>query len=88
MPMNPMRPISASNGRGISPAASQARTWGAIFSRAKARAIDDEAPSTSHVRPLGSVKLDGGRLPVGSEGVAKPVDSCSVGIEFALNWMV
>src|SRR5215470_9193622 len=38
MPMKPSRPISASNARGISPAASQARACGATCSWAKARA--------------------------------------------------
>src|SRR5260221_6251525 len=39
MPKNPSWPISASSGRGISPAASQARTCGAILSCANARAV-------------------------------------------------
>src|SRR3954451_19167009 len=39
MPRKPSLPISASNGRGISPAASQARTCGSTCSRANARAV-------------------------------------------------
>src|SRR4051812_21540249 len=39
MPRKPSLPISASSGRGISPAASQARTCGNTCSRAKARAV-------------------------------------------------
>src|SRR5512139_4115941 len=39
MPIRPSRPISASIGRGIAPAASQSRTCGATFSCANARAV-------------------------------------------------
>src|SRR5437868_9573063 len=39
IPMKPMRPISPSRARGISPAASQARTCGNTCSCAKARAV-------------------------------------------------
>src|SRR5260221_13504594 len=50
MPKNPSWPISASSDRGISPAASQARTCGAIFSTAKARAV-------SRIRICSSVRI-------------------------------
>ena len=49
MPMKPSWPISASSARGISPAASHARTCGATFSCAKARAV-------SRIRVCSSVR--------------------------------
>src|SRR5215213_4060175 len=49
MPMKPSSPISVSSSRGISPAASQARTCGATLSCAKARAV-------SRIRVCSSVR--------------------------------
>src|SRR5581483_4073049 len=62
MPMKPSRPISDSNGRGISPAASHARTWGNTLSCANDRAVSrtsscSSLSSITSPRKLGAVIL-------------------------------